>query len=236
MNTPSHKNDAFFNLKNSRFFTNFVIGIGDGLVVPFALAAGLTGVGESNRFILTAGIAAVCAGSLAMGIGGYLSNRSVLEQYPQRTKNGNEEAENLRETGINQTKDFFAGIGVDQDVQDQAVKEFTQDKDRWVAFLNKFELGDKNEGTQTATAAAVSIGLSYLFGGTIPLIPYILTDDPLLALKISAALTFVCLFIFGFVRSKVQESNPWKGALQLTLIAALAAFAAFSVSKLFVGH
>lgn len=215
--------------------TDIVIGMSDGLTVPFALAAGLSGAVSNSNIIVIAGIAEICAGSIAMGLGGYLAGKTEQDHYASEQKREYDEVENLRHREIAETKEFFANIGLSAELQDKATEEIAQDKDRWVDFMMKYELGLDKPDPKRATKSALNIGLSYIAGGIIPLSPYFFITDSVEALKISVAVTLLCLFIFGYFKSKVTGINPWMGAIRVMLIGAMAAAAAFGVAKLFEG-
>jgi vacuolar iron transporter family protein len=215
--------------------TDIVIGMSDGLTVPFALAAGLSGAVSDSNIIVIAGIAEIAAGSIAMGLGGYLAGKTEQDHYRSEVKREYEEIETLRHRELEETKEFFANIGLSEDIQRRATEEISQDKDRWVEFMMKYELGLEKPDPKRATKSALNIGLSYIAGGIIPLCPYFFISSSQEALKISAIATLACLFVFGFFKSKITGINPWLGALRVTMIGALAAGAAFGVAKLFEG-
>lgn len=233
MDTHLHHDHVESHLKSSEALTDIVIGMSDGLTVPFALAAGLSGAVASSNIIVIAGIAEICAGSIAMGLGGYLAGKTEQDHYASEQKREYDEVENLRHREIEETKEFFANIGLSPALQEQATEEIAKDKDRWVDFMMKYELGLDKPDPKRATKSALNIGLSYIAGGIIPLCPYFFITDSNDALKISVLATLVCLFIFGFFKSKITGINPWLGALRVTLIGAMAAAAAFGVAKLF---
>jgi vacuolar iron transporter family protein len=222
-------------LTSSAFLRDVVIGMSDGLTVPFALAAGLSGAVDSSSIIVIAGIAEVAAGSIAMGLGGYLSGKTEQDHYVNEEKREHYEVENLREREIEETKEFFANIGLSKDVQEQATKEISQDKNRWVEFMMKYELGLEKPDPKRATKSALNIGLSYIAGGIIPLSPYFFISNSNEALKYSVVATLICLFIFGYFKSKMTGINPILGAVRVMLIGAVAAAAAFGIAKLFEG-
>ncbi len=225
-----HKED---HLTSSDFLRDVVIGMSDGLTVPFALAAGLSGAVDSSSIIVIAGIAEIAAGSIAMGLGGYLSGKTEQDHYVNEEKREHYEVENLREREIEETKEFFANIGLSKEIQAQATQEIAQDKDRWVEFMMKYELGLDKPDPKRATKSALNIGLSYIAGGIIPLSPYFFISSSNEALKYSVIATLICLFIFGYFKSKMTGVNPLQGAIRVTLIGAIAAGAAFGIAKLF---
>lgn len=222
-------------MKSSETLRDIVIGMSDGLTVPFALAAGLSGAVDTTSVIVIAGIAEVAAGSIAMGLGGYLAGKTEQDHYHSEEKREFYEVENLREREIEETKEFFANIGLSKELQDKATEEIAQDKKQWVDFMMKYELGLEKPDPRRATKSALNIGLSYIVGGLVPLSPYFFVDSPLQGLKISVIVTLICLFIFGFFKSRLTGISPWSGALRVMLIGAIAAGAAFGVAKLFGG-
>ena len=134
-----------------------------------------------------------------------------------------------------EVRGFFGNLGLSEEVQQQAVEEIARDKKKWVDFMMKYELGLDKPDPKRATKSALNIGLSYAVGGLVPLSPYFFTDTPLNALKYSAIITLLCLFIFGYFKSRMTGVHPLKGALKVMLIGAVAAAAAFGVAKIFEG-
>ncbi len=236
MDTHLHHDHVESHLKSSDLLRDVVIGMSDGLTVPFALAAGLSGAVDQSSIIVIAGIAEIASGSIAMGLGGYLAGKTEQDHYKSEIKREYHEVENLRYKEIEETKEFFANIGLSPALQEQATEEIAQDKDRWVDFMMKYELGLDKPDPKRATKSALNIGLSYVAGGIFPLSPYFFIADSSDAFKISVIATLICLFVFGFFKSKMTGVHPIWGALKVTLIGALAAAAAFGVAKLFEIH
>lgn len=220
-------------LKSSDLLRDIVIGMSDGLTVPFALAAGLSGAVSNSNIIVIAGIAEIAAGSIAMGLGGYLSGKTEQDHYKNEVKRERYEVDHLRHLEIEETKEFFANIGLSKQIQEQATEEIAQDKDRWVDFMMKYELGLEKPDPKRATKSALNIGISYIVGGIIPLSPYFFIHDSQEALKYSVVATLICLFVFGFFKSRLTGVNQWWGAFRMMIIGAIAAGAAFGVAKLF---
>ena len=233
MDTHLHHEEQ--HLRSSAVLTDVVIGMSDGLTVPFALAAGLSGAVSSTSIIVIAGIAEIAAGSIAMGLGGYLAGKTEMDHYQTELRREYEEVDAVPEKEKEEVKEFFASIGLSSDMQEKATQEIIKDKKRWVDFMMKYELGLDEPDPRRATKSALNIGLSYAVGGLVPLSPYFFVDRPADGLKISVALTLVCLFVFGFFKSRITGVNPWWGAFRVMLIGALAAGAAFGVAKLFEG-
>ena len=232
MNDHHHVHEES-HLKSSDLLRDIVIGMSDGLTVPFALAAGLSGAVDSSSIVVIAGIAEIAAGSIAMGLGGYLAGKTEQDHYKSEVKREYDEVENLRHIEIQETKEFFANIGLSPALQEQATEEIAQDKDRWVDFMMKYELGLEKPDPKRATKSALNIGISYVVGGIIPLSPYFFISTSHDALKISVIATLVCLFVFGYFKSRITGVNALWGAVKVTLIGAVAAAAAFGVAKLF---
>ena len=235
MDTHLHHTHTEQHLTSSEILTDIVIGMSDGLTVPFALAAGLSGAVKDVHLIVIAGIAEIAAGSIAMGLGGYLAGKTEQDHYNSELKREYDEIENLPDVEREEVRVFFEGLGLSPSVQDQAVEELVKDKDRWADFMMKHELGLEKPDPKRARKSAFNIGLSYIVGGLIPLSPYFFVADGISGLKISAGVTLLCLFIFGYFKSKLTGMPPSQGALKVALIGALAAGCAFGIAKLIEG-
>jgi VIT1/CCC1 family predicted Fe2+/Mn2+ transporter len=219
-------------LRSSDFITDVVIGMSDGLTVPFALAAGMSSAVVSNHIITTAGIAEIIAGSIAMGLGGFLAGKTEQEHYASELKREYEEVERVPEVEKEEIKLVFAEYGLSSQVQNLIADELAKDKDKWVQFMMRYELGLEQPDADRARKSALTIGLSYIVGGIIPLSPYFFTSYPTEGLKISAIITIICLFVFGYFKSKVTGQPVLQGALKVMLIGTLAAGAAFFAARL----
>ena len=220
-------------LKSSDFLTDIVIGMSDGLTVPFALAAGLSGAVSSASIVTTAGIAEIVAGSIAMGLGGYLAGMTEKEHYEAELKREYDEVERVPEREKEEIREVFEDYGLSPEAQEIVVECISKDKDKWVDFMMRFELGLEKPNPNRARNSALTIGISYVIGGLIPLAPYFFVENPVDCLIDSAAITLLALFIFGYFKSKITEQQPFIGALKVTSIGAAAATAAFLVAKLF---
>lgn len=220
-------------IKSSDFIKDIVIGMSDGLTVPFALAAGLSGAVANSSLVITAGIAEIAAGSIAMGLGGYLAGRAEIDHYSAEQKREFYEVENLRDTEIAETEEIFEQMGLSAATVKAAAKELAQDKDKWVQFMMKYELDLETPDPKRARNSAFTIGASYIVGGIIPLSPYFFTEHPHDGLMYSVIVTLISLFIFGYYKSKLTGQPLFKGALKVMAIGAIAASAAFGIAKLF---
>jgi predicted membrane protein (TIGR00267 family) len=220
-------------LQSSHLIRDVVIGMSDGLTVPFALAAGLTGAVAHSSIIVIAGIAEIVAGSIAMGLGGFLAGKTEQDHYSSELKREYAEVANVPEMEKKEVQDFFEKIGLSEELQIKATEEISKDKKQWVDFMMKFELGLDKPDPKRATKSALNIGISYAVGGIIPLSPYFVIDDSDEALIFSVIATLVCLFVVGYFKSKITGIPVLSGALKVMMIGALAAAAAFAVASLF---
>lgn len=220
--------------QQSETVRDIVIGMSDGLTVPFALAAGLSSVSSvSNGIIITAGLAEIIAGSIAMGLGGYLAGKTEIEHYDSELKREYMEIKEFYEVERNECKEIFAEYGLSPESQNKIVDELTKDDDKWVDFMMKFELGLEKPDINRAKQSARNIGLAYIVGGIVPLSAYMFTSNPINGLLFSCIITIVCLATFGYFKSKVTGQPPVQGALRTTIIGVLAAAAAFGIARLF---
>ena len=235
MDTHLHHDHVEKHFTSSDTITDIVIGMSDGLTVPFALAAGLSGAVKDVHLIVIAGIAEIAAGSIAMGLGGYLAGKTEQEHYASELKREYDEIEELPHVEREEVRVFFEGLGLSRHLQEEATEELIKDKDRWADFMMKYELGLEEPDPKRASKSAFNIGASYIVGGMIPLSPYFFVEDGISGLKYSAILTLACLFVFGYFKSKLTGTPPLKGALKVAIIGALAAGCAFGIAKLIEG-
>jgi VIT1/CCC1 family predicted Fe2+/Mn2+ transporter len=211
---------------------DIVIGMSDGLTVPFALAAGLSGVVASAKIVVTAGLAEIAAGSIAMGLGGYLAARTDLEHYRSEQARELEETQIFPEIETEEVAEIFRSYGLGEEHVSPVVEAIKADTGRWVDFMMRFELGLDAPDPARALRSALTIAFSYVLGGLIPLSPYILSSQIKTALFASVGITLLALFVFGFTKGKLTGVHPWKGAAQTALIGGLAASAAFLLARL----
>lgn len=219
-------------ITNSQTIGDIVIGMADGLTVPFALAAGLSGAISSTSIITTAGLAEIVAGCIAMGLGGYLAGKTEEDYYSSELSREYQEVEDVPEKEKEETRLIFSEIGISKEVQNLIVEELSRDKKKWVDFMMKFELGLEKPHPNRAAKSAFTIGLSYAVGGIIPLMPYFFVTSAHQGLLFSSAITVVCLFVFGYFKSSITGQNPIWGACKVTFIGVLAAATAYTLTRL----
>jgi len=208
-----------------------VIGMSDGLTVPFALAAGLSGAATSTGIIVTAGLAEIAAGSIAMGLGGYLAGRSDAEHYASEREREHREVREKPAVEAREVRDIFRDYGLSDAEIAPILRAFQDRPQEWIDFMMRFELGLEKPDPRRALRSAVTIGGAYAVGGLIPLGPYILLREAAVALSISIAVTLAALAVFGFVKGRFTGARPWKSAFQTTLIGGVAAAAAFAIAR-----
>ena len=199
--------------------------------VFFALAAGLSGAIDSTSIVITAGLAEIAAGSIAMGLGGYLAGRTEIEHYDSEERREYEEIEKLHEVEIKETKEIFAEYGLTEEMQEKVAREMAKNPKKWVDFMMRFELGLERPDKNRALESALVIGVSYVIGGMIPLSAYFFNDSTHDGLIYSSIITMICLIGFGLIKSKLTCQPLFKGTLRVALVGAMAAAAAFALAK-----
>ncbi|MFY7731903.1 MAG: VIT1/CCC1 transporter family protein [Bacteroidia bacterium] len=223
--------------EGSQLVKDIVIGMSDGLTVPFALAAGLSGAAiVSNSIIVTAGIAEIVAGSIAMGLGGYLAGKTEIDHYNSELAREYYEVDHYPERERQEVAEVFADYGLSMEHQNIIVNDIAKDKDRWVDFMMKFELGLEKPNINAARNSAAAIGLAYIVGGIIPLSAYfpIFGLSTQMALFYSCLITAISLFVFGYFKTKIIGQPPIKGAFKVLGIGAAAAASAYFIAHLIV--
>lgn len=213
-----------------------VIGMADGLTVPFALAAGITGAIANNpaatTLVVTAGLAEIAAGSIAMGLGGYMAAKTDTEHYESEREREVRETVELADVETEEVAKVFREYGLSEEQMAPVVSAICGDQKRWVNFMMRFELGLEEPDPKRATRSALTIAAAYVFGGLIPLAPYMLLSNITDGLRYSIVITLVALAVFGFTKSRFIGIPAWKGALQTVVTGGLAATAAFLLARL----
>jgi VIT1/CCC1 family predicted Fe2+/Mn2+ transporter len=211
-----------------------VIGMSDGLTVPFALAAGLSGLAQATTgIVVTAGLAEVAAGSIAMGLGGYLAARSDAEHFANEKLREEQEVERVPELEEAEVSDVFGAYGLTDAEIAPILRAFRNNHPAWVDFMMRFELGLEEPDPRRALKSALTIAGAYIAGGLIPLSPYMALKSTHVALLVSIAVTALALLIFGYIKGRFTGTRPWRSAWQTTLIGGLAAAAAFGIARVF---
>lgn len=217
---------------NAEVVRDVIIGLSDGLTVPFALSAGLASLSNS-RLVLVAGIAEIVAGSISMGLGGYLAGLSELEHYDSERGREEYEVVNMPEREEEEIYEIFQEYGVERSELAPLVGRLKRNPTVWVDFMMKFELGLERPNANRTWISALTIGSSYLVGGVIPLLPYMFIADAHDALYVSAATTITALFIFGYFKAFAMGTpKRLQSALQMTFIGAVAAACAYGIARL----
>ena len=214
---------------------DIVIGMSDGLTVPFALAAGLTGAVSATRIIVTAGLAEIAAGAIAMGLGGYLAARSDADHYASERRREQLEVVEKADLEREEVADVFRAYGLTDEHIAPVLRAFEAKPKAWVDFMMRFELGLEEPDPKRALTSALTIGGAYVVGGSIPLAPYMVAHSTGTALGISVAVTLLALLVFGGVKGRLTGANFMKSAIQTMLVGGLAAAAAFGLARLLGG-
>jgi VIT1/CCC1 family predicted Fe2+/Mn2+ transporter len=228
MTLASHREQHFTASETVR---DIVIGMSDGLTVPFALAAGLSGAVSSTALVVTAGMAEIVAGSIAMGLGGYLAARTDAEHFRTERERERREVETVPEVEAAEVAEILKTYGLDDTQSAQVVASLREDPQRWVDFMMRFELGLEEPDPGRARSSALTIALSYIVGGLIPLSPYLLLDHMRPALAASVTVTLAALLAFGYVKGRFTTARPLRSAWQTAVVGALAAGAAFLIAR-----
>jgi len=216
---------------SSEVVRDVVIGMADGLTVPFALAAGLSGAISQAGIIVTAGLAEIAAGSIAMGLGGYLAAKSDAEHYAAEERREHQEVREIPREEMEEVAEIFRGYGVEPEQVDAVVRAMTRRPKQWVDFMMRFELGLEKPEPKRARISAAVITSAYIAGGLIPLAPYMLLKSAHTALMVSVVMTLIALAVFGLIKGRYTGARPLKSAIQTTVTGGLAATAAFLIAR-----
>jgi predicted membrane protein (TIGR00267 family) len=222
--------------ESSELVRDVVIGMSDGLTVPFALAAGLSGVVNSTHLVVLAGLAEIAAGSIAMGLGGFLAARGDAEHYAsERIREDREVVERTRDEE-EEIYAIFEEYGVERTESDSVLQALKRNPKSWVDFMMRFELGLEEPAANRAAQSALTIALSYIAGGLIPLVPYMVAAAGTHALTISVIITLIALLVFGAIKGRLTGAGTLRSGLQTMLIGGVAAGVAYMLARLFNEH
>jgi VIT1/CCC1 family predicted Fe2+/Mn2+ transporter len=225
---PEHAEKHF---TASDMVRDVVVGMSDGLTVPFALAAGISGAIAVSHLVVTAGLAEIAAGSIAMGLGGYLAGRSEAEHYASERRREEAEIKSVPDVESREVEQIFDAYGISSDESRPVVQGLRRRPQAWVDFMMRFELGLEKPDPRRALISAVTIGGSYALGGIVPLAPYFFIINAHTALVVSAAMTIVALGVFGYVKGRFSGARPVVSAAQTVIIGGIAATAAFLLAR-----
>lgn len=212
-----------------------VIGMADGLTVPFALAAGLSGAIDQTGIIVTAGLAEIAAGSIAMGLGGYMAAKSDAEHYAKEREREKREVAEIPHEEMREVAEVFQAYGLTEEQTWPIVQALRKQPRNWIDFMMRFELGLEKPNPRRALTSALTIASAYVAGGMIPLAPYMFTETTSTALSYSTFLTLIALLVFGFVKGRFTGTRPVRSALQTAFIGSVAAGAAFAIARMIGG-
>ncbi|KAB2624143.1 vacuolar iron transporter 1-like [Pyrus ussuriensis x Pyrus communis] len=221
---------------SSEIVRDVILGVSDGLTVPFALAAGLSGADVSSSIILIAGIAEVAAGAISMGLGGYLAATSEADHYKKELKREQDEIIAVPDTEAAEVAEILSQYGVEPHEYGPVVNALRRNPQAWLDFMMKFELGLEKPDPMRALQSAMTIAFSYIVGGLVPLVPYMLIPIATRAVVASVVITILALMIFGFAKGHFTGTQPFKSAVQTAFIGAIASAAAYSIAKLFQAY
>ncbi|KAF3793756.1 Vacuolar iron transporter 1-1 [Nymphaea thermarum] len=225
---PAHTEKHF---TSGEIVRDIIIGVSDGLTVPFALAAGLSGANAPSSIVLTAGLAEVAAGAISMGLGGFLAAKSEADHYYRELKREQEEIVNVPETEAAEVAEILSEYGLEPEEYDPVVSALRRKPQAWLDFMMKFELGLEKPDPKRAFQSAVTIAASYIAGGLVPLIPYMFIPKASEAVVTSVGVTLLALLFFGYVKGRFTGNMPFRSALETTLIGAIASAAAFGMAR-----
>ncbi|THU60832.1 hypothetical protein C4D60_Mb07t16900 [Musa balbisiana] len=235
--TPSTAEKLLVHHKENHFTAgevvrDVILGVSDGLTVPFALAAGLSGANAPSSLILTAGLAEVAAGAISMGLGGYLAAKSEADHYMRELKREQEEIVTVPDIEAAEIGEILAQYGLEPHEYSPVVNALRNNPQAWLDFMMKFELGLEKPDPKRALQSALTIALSYVVGGLVPLLPYVFIPIAQKAMLTSIGVTLAALLFFGYVKGQFTGNYPLSSAVQTAFIGALASVAAYAMAKL----
>ncbi|MDI3299183.1 MAG: VIT1/CCC1 transporter family protein [Bacillota bacterium] len=231
MSKPAEQEHLEQHFTGGAWIRDVILGMSDGLTVPFALAAGISGAVAQNFLVVIAGFAELAAGAISMGLGGYLAARSELDTYRSELARERREVVELPDVERQEVREIFERYGLRGATLEQAVGAIASDREAWVRFMMREELGLEEPEPARALRSGLTIGASYVAGGIVPLAPYLLPVPVRSALLISAVVTLAALLLFGWLKGSFTGLRPWRSALQTALVGGIAAGVAYALAR-----
>uniref|UniRef100_A0A0E0KRJ6 Vacuolar iron transporter n=1 Tax=Oryza punctata TaxID=4537 RepID=A0A0E0KRJ6_ORYPU len=228
---PSHSHHPERHFTSGEVVRDVIMGVSDGLTVPFALAAGLSGARAPSSLVLTAGLAEVAAGAISMGLGGYLAAKSEADHYQREMKREQEEIISVPDTEAAEIGEIMSQYGLEPHEYGPVVDGLRRNPQAWLDFMMRFELGLEKPDPKRAIQSALTIALSYVIGGLVPLLPYMFISTAQNAMLTSVGVTLVALLFFGYIKGRFTGNRPFLSAVQTAIIGALASAAAYGMAK-----
>ena len=228
---PFHSTHAEYHFTGNETVRDIVLGVADGLTVPFALAAGLSGAMVASRIVIAAGLAEIAAGAIAMGLGGYLAAKSDAEHYATERAREEQEVDEKPEVEALEVQQILESYGLEPAESKVVTQALRQRRKGWIDFMMRFELGLEEPAPQRALTSGVTIGSAYVAGGLVPLAPYFFMPNAIAALPISIGVTLSTLFAFGFVKGRFTGAGPLRSAIQTLVVGTIAAAAAYFLAR-----
>jgi VIT1/CCC1 family predicted Fe2+/Mn2+ transporter len=236
MHDVAHHPHTEYHFQSTETVRDIVIGLSDGLTVPFALAAGLSGAVANAHLVVLAGLAEIAAGSIAMGLGGYLAARGDAEHYAFELARERDEIVTKPQAEAEEIYEIFSHYSVSREAATPVLEALQKNPAAYVDFMMRFELGLEAPAQDRAHRSALTIAVSYILGGLVPLFPYMLVPalvrDNSVALQISVVITLIALALFGAIKGRLVGTGTLRSALQTTLIGGAAAAAAYTLARL----
>lgn len=226
-----HHEDTEEHFESSTFMRDIILGMADGLTVPFAIAAGLAAGAASGRLIIAGGLAEIAAGSISMGLGGYLAAKSYQDYYKAEYAREIHETEEKPEAERLEVEKILEGYGMQKSQSVHAAAEISRNQHKWVNFMMRLELGLEKPDPKQAVKTASTIAISYIVGGLIPLSPYIAISNTNEAFLVSVMVTIVALVIFGYIRGRFTTGKPMRSAGETLVVGGIAATVAFLIAQ-----
>jgi VIT1/CCC1 family predicted Fe2+/Mn2+ transporter len=228
---PFHSQHPEYHFTGNETVRDVVLGVADGLTVPFALAAGLSGAMVASRIVIAAGLAEIAAGAIAMGLGGYLAGKSDAEHYANERAREEQEVDEKPDVEALEVQEILETYGLEPKESQTVVSALRKRRKAWVDFMMRFELGLEEPAPKRALKSGVTIGGAYAAGGLIPLAPYFIMPTASAALPISIVVTLTTLLLFGYVKGRFTGANAVRSAIQTLVVGTLAAAAAYALAK-----
>jgi len=215
--------DEDWHTPKGRQIREVVFGMNDGLVSTIGFLAGVTGSIGDSRTVLLTGMASIMAGAISMFIGAYLASKSQKEFFEKELERERREIIEYPEKEKDEIREIFTNHGFTQDEVEMIVRRVTQDKDRWIKFMMRDELGIVDENFDNPLKVGSLMGVSFILGGIPLMFPYLFIRESMNALKFSIAIALLVLFGIGVGKTILTKTSWLKSSVEIVVLGSLAA-------------
>jgi VIT1/CCC1 family predicted Fe2+/Mn2+ transporter len=228
----THHTERVHSIGGGTSLRDVMLGLNDGLVAAFAVTSGVAGAFTATKIVVMAGLAEMLGGAVSMGLAAFASSRAQLEFYRSEEQRERDEIRLWPDHERDEIRNIYRDKGFSGALLDQIVSHITADPTRWRSVMMREELGFGANVMEPPLRSGLTVGVAYLLGAAVPLLPYLLVPQPL-GVLVSALATIVALFVVGAGKTVLTARSWWRSGLESMAIGVVAAAVTYTVGRFF---